>query len=566
MKFALKIGSIATFFCLLFSLSGCVLLFAPRHQRVTMKTATPDAHIIFEDDTVGKNKAKLRLSKLKVYYGVTAEKEGYKTRRYGFELHKLSPAAILAVLDVAVFAGSIIGVYGGGNSTGNSTAAEIDKRTAQAARVGFGLGGGLALSELLSAKAWKFDKVQQIPALIPFPKRDSNEKFLLINTTGVDAKKGDIRQVNHRSVRQSVAAEPGRHTKRGIGLTHEKMEIEQTIFTNGLNQTLKKMNFIDTSNTIFPNVNNSLYINAKIKRITFHVSQGRFHSSTSSPNALLSVELSIDWDILDFYKQKVHSIHTNEISDNFQLEYREKAEDLGETINDAIKDNLEYALIGIHKELKEKGMLAMTKLTGAEVAPATGSIEIPKPVFASERKINDFYRSSVTIKADGKVGSGAIISADGYIVTSYHLIAGIKQIQVVFNDTSKAVAEFVRSSAEGDIALIRVKRTGLEPFLLSEDTDPEIGGDVWAIGTPKTAELGQSISKGIISGIRKANNVTMLQTDASVNTGNVGGALVNKQGVVLGIVSSKLEGYETQGIGFAVLAYDVLAKLGLKYR
>ena len=180
--------------------------------------------------------------------------------------------------------------------------------------------------------------------------------------------------------------------------------------------------------------------------------------------------------------------------------------------------------------------------------------------------MNEFLKSTVSIKVDEGHGSGIIASEDGLIVTNYHVIAGTKNIEVIFNDGSKAKAEIVRKNANADLALLKVHRDSLRPLEISESNDPEIGIDVWAIGTPKSLELGQSVSKGIISGIRMANDMTYIQTDAKVSPGNSGGALITREGVVLGIVSSKLIALGTEGIGFAILGSDIFSRLKLKYK
>jgi S1-C subfamily serine protease len=145
------------------------------------------------------------------------------------------------------------------------------------------------------------------------------------------------------------------------------------------------------------------------------------------------------------------------------------------------------------------------------------------------------------------------------------VIANTKKIEVIYNDGSKEEATVVRKSAEGDVALLKVARKDLSALPISELKDTEIGVDVWAIGTPRSLELGQSVSKGIISGLRKTDNVTYVQTDVKISPGNSGGALVNKEGLVIGIVTSKVMSIGTEGIGFAVIGGDLMEKLKIKF-
>jgi hypothetical protein len=100
-------------------------------------------------------------------------------------------------------------------------------------------------------------------------------------------------------------------------------------------------------------------------------------------------------------------------------------------------------------------------------------------------------------------------------------------------------------------------------LLLTKEEEPEVGTDVMAIGTPKNIELGQTVSKGIISGLRNGEDSKLIQTDVPINGGNSGGALIDKSGNVLGVVSSKL--YSGEGIGFAIRSLDVFKGLKLDY-
>jgi serine protease Do len=145
------------------------------------------------------------------------------------------------------------------------------------------------------------------------------------------------------------------------------------------------------------------------------------------------------------------------------------------------------------------------------------------------------------------------------------VVAGSKKIEVIFSDGTKADATVIRKNEDADLALIKVDKTGLNPLPLCTEKEPEIGIDVWAIGTPKSIELGQSVSKGILSGLRKANDVSYVQTDVSLNGGNSGGPIINKQGTVLGIVTSKLIGVGTEGIGFAISTEEVFRRLKVEY-
>lgn len=156
-------------------------------------------------------------------------------------------------------------------------------------------------------------------------------------------------------------------------------------------------------------------------------------------------------------------------------------------------------------------------------------------------------------------GSGVIISDDGYIVTNNHVISGADEIEVTLNDRRTYSAEIVGADASTDVALIRIKEKGL-PFLPYGNSDGvKVGEWVLAVGNP--FNLNSTVTAGIISA-KGRNNIldgnkrpieSFIQTDAAVNPGNSGGALVNTNGELVGIntaIASNNGAY--QGYSFAV--------------
>jgi Do/DeqQ family serine protease len=157
------------------------------------------------------------------------------------------------------------------------------------------------------------------------------------------------------------------------------------------------------------------------------------------------------------------------------------------------------------------------------------------------------------------LGSGVIVSADGYILTNHHVIDGAQDIKVDFNDGRTLSAKLIGTDPPSDIALLKVEASGL-PTLTPGDSDKVRVGDVaLAIGNP--FGVGQTVTMGIISakgrsgpGLGSGTFEDFLQTDAPINQGNSGGALVNTVGEFVGINSQILPGAGggNIGIGFAI--------------
>lgn len=153
------------------------------------------------------------------------------------------------------------------------------------------------------------------------------------------------------------------------------------------------------------------------------------------------------------------------------------------------------------------------------------------------------------------LGSGVIISQDGYIVTNSHVISKADNIIVMLNDGRKATAKVIGSDVESDLAVIKVNLTGLKPLGFREQST-QVGDVVLAIGNP--FGVGQTVTQGIISATGRTglgiNTVEdFIQTDAAINPGNSGGALVDAYGQLVGIntaIFSRSGG--SMGIGFAI--------------
>ena len=155
------------------------------------------------------------------------------------------------------------------------------------------------------------------------------------------------------------------------------------------------------------------------------------------------------------------------------------------------------------------------------------------------------------------LGSGVIISADGYIVTNNHVVGeNVREITVALSDDREVKGRVIGTDPATDIALLKVDLKGLPTISLGDSSKLQVGEWVLAIGSP--FQLSRTVTAGIISATGRSNvgfseYEDFLQTDAAINPGNSGGALVNTRGELIGIntgIFSQSGGY--QGIGFAV--------------
>ncbi|MBM6899032.1 trypsin-like peptidase domain-containing protein, partial [Gemmiger formicilis] len=153
-------------------------------------------------------------------------------------------------------------------------------------------------------------------------------------------------------------------------------------------------------------------------------------------------------------------------------------------------------------------------------------------------------------------GSGVIISQDGYILTCAHVVSGATSVKVQLDNGDTYDATIVGSDSTSDIAVIKIEATGLTPAVIGDSDALAVGETVVAVGNP-LGTLSNSVTDGIISALNREvtvedNNMTLLQTDASISPGNSGGGLFNANGELIGIVNAKSSYSEAEGIGFAI--------------
>lgn len=159
------------------------------------------------------------------------------------------------------------------------------------------------------------------------------------------------------------------------------------------------------------------------------------------------------------------------------------------------------------------------------------------------------------------IGSGSIVSEDGYIVTNSHVVSDgeAKEINVLFNNGETAPAELVWNDASLDLAIIKVAsdNKNLKAIDIGDSDEIGVGDRVVAIGNPLGFNLQSTVTSGIISGLNRSVSFNtgvqmdgLMQTDAAINSGNSGGALLNSRGQLIGINTAKAG--NSDGIGFAI--------------
>ncbi|MEK6913224.1 MAG: trypsin-like peptidase domain-containing protein [Nanoarchaeota archaeon] len=242
---------------------------------------------------------------------------------------------------------------------------------------------------------------------------------------------------------------------------------------------------------------------------------------------MIFIKQSADYDILN---KKINAVDTdaqtkfNELSNNL-LETKSNVQTLGLQLG-----SLDTQLGSLDKEL--------TNLKASASSDFSGIIE-------------SVIKSVVTIKTNIAQGSGFIIANGGYVVTNAHVMEGATAAQITTYDGKNHQVTKIGEDTTMDIILLKISDTSYNPLDLGNSNDVQIGEKVIAIGNPLGLQF--SVSEGIVSAVHRQGENQLnvyIQTDASLNSGNSGGPLIDTNGRVVGLNNFKISGGES--LGFAL--------------
>ncbi|MFD0989187.1 S1C family serine protease [Mariniflexile jejuense] len=402
--------------------------------------------------------------------------------------------------------------------------------------------GVLFYPPFLDSGAKSFDYKKDVSVdekLIPISVKTEDQKYLFVKNTefNLDENALKIRRIRHRSLKKE-------NTKKfkDIDSNVEKIEFNNSIFTSSLNDILVKYKYTDSTKTIFKSKTNSAYISAKINELDI---QFVYQKASKRYMRFLQAEVNVIWDLQDIYGQSIFNEASRNTSGQFSIDYNKESTSLL-----AVEDAITSSFLNFINNEKVKEYLEKGNMDEQE--------KLPYITLSKGKSINDIDSAldgTVTIKVSNGHGSGFKISGDGYIVTNFHVVANSKEdISVITKDNKEYKAKLIRQSENLDLALLKIDATFESHFTLPTTKKYKTGEDIFIIGTPTTIELGQTLSKGIISGDREKDGVKLIQTDAGINGGNSGGPMISKQGELLGVINAKLSGIGIEGLGFAIPA------------
>ena len=207
----------------------------------------------------------------------------------------------------------------------------------------------------------------------------------------------------------------------------------------------------------------------------------------------------------------------------------------------------------------EQGELKLNSAPeSVENVPQTGGLSLQE---IYERNIASVASITCTLSGGTASGSGVVLSADGLIVTNAHVVKGATEISILLTDGRTLEAGLVGMDTLSDLAVLRVDAEDLTPAEFGDSSALRVGDAVVAIGDPLGIELRGTMTDGIVSAINRdvttgGRTMTLIQTNAALNSGNSGGPLINCYGQVIGINTMKMGRYVSdttvEGLGFAI--------------
>ena len=239
------------------------------------------------------------------------------------------------------------------------------------------------------------------------------------------------------------------------------------------------------------------------------------------------------------------------------------------TIGEASAPQQEDALQTV-EELPEAPAKAPISQTQLQLEQSRESVEHRPASVADALSLQEIYEKvapsvasiSCVSQTGSSTGTGIVMSPDGYVITNYHVIKNARQIYVLLADNSQYVATVCGGDETTDIAVLKIEAQDLPEAEFGDSDALRVGDSVVAIGDPLGTELRGSMTDGIVSAINRDLNLsgrqmTLIQTNAALNSGNSGGPLINCYGQVIGINTMKMSNFSStsatvEGLGFAI--------------
>lgn len=199
----------------------------------------------------------------------------------------------------------------------------------------------------------------------------------------------------------------------------------------------------------------------------------------------------------------------------------------------------------------------------AVTAAPRQAMQVGFRVGARPMALKEAVSGAVVIFAGDEMGSGVLISPDGYILTNQHVVGAAGSVRIRWLDGSESVGQLIRTDKRRDVALIKVEAPKGRPLAIRR-TPVDLGETVYAIGTPMSDAYQNTVTRGIVSALRKLDGQSFIQSDAGATHGNSGGPLVDEKGAVVGLADLTVDASNGSTINFFIPIDEALEALALR--
>ena len=504
-------------------LTGCSSLFTIQTKSKIKASSSTDKIEVYnvsteEYDFVGIGEGEYKLNNHNDYYLFKTSKDDkyYHTSpqvRKKFNALKLIDVAVPLIADFVLIQGLVSSSGSGNNLTGPAW-----------------IVGTLGWASLAFSPWKKYEPEINLPPIPSFPE-PNNELGSIV----IDKVSANVPSQNYKSFHFENLNDFNKN-KKSFTIDHKESFKEDDLkIAEELNYYIAKLGFRDSTTRLFSNFYDSYKLTFEITEIINY-----------KVGKLIKTEFKSNWNIS--YPYLKTPFYTQSISSTSNWDVHKSGSSYVMTFKEAILSNIREVLLDTN---------FISNLKASELKK--GNSNLTDTIFVSKNyknilNIENAVKSVVTVQNEIGHGSGCIISNDGYVITNYHVVSDtIKLKKILFNNGSSIPFKIIRVNEEYDLALLKIDTILDFPvFDINSNQKTSLGKEVYAIGTPSDIELGQTLSKGIISGQRVFNDKKFIQTDVSINSGNSGGALIDNQGNLLGIVTAKIVGLGVEGLGFSI--------------
>jgi serine protease Do len=505
------------------SMTACASILNGKQQKVVINTDHVDNQVFVDDSLIGSGKTvETKFSRDFKAKEVRIEREGQEPKTYARIQTKKSPLYFFSVIPFGVT------IY----------AAFMDSHPK-------------AFNYNNTESEYSTDGEEVV--------KNDDHKNIFVNIAEINIEAGNfvMQSIDYRKYSN------GDMTPNRFGGTNTEGVSVNSIEVQGmLNEILHERKYLDTTKTILKRKTNTLFIDAEITKWTNNTIYRSFINAGVA--SFMYGEVEIKWVLRDVYKQVLHEETLVTTTDQF------RAISFGFV---GTENNTKSPFEKVFSNALEKSMVEFLRLDEVkELLPIEEAEELTDTYLISNKakvasSLSEAIKASVTIKPnEDSHGSGFFI-CENHIITNFHVVAGNDTVKVIDNAGNEIEGIVIRSSELYDLAIIKIEDYESSFALpLQSARKEELGEDIFAIGTPSSLEFTQTLSKGIVSGRRKTDEVDYIQTDVSINPGNSGGPLVDSKGSLIGVVNSKLVGSEIEGIGFGIPADKIVEFLKLKLK